>query len=50
MPHPCAGFPADRTDAEARRRFRRSWRGVWPGIVLIRRLALRLVKRDGERL
>lgn len=37
------------TDAEARRRFRRYWRRVWPGIVLIRRMALRLIKRDAER-
>jgi hypothetical protein len=38
------------TDAEARRRFRRYWRRVRPGIVLIRRMALRLVKRDAERM
>jgi hypothetical protein len=38
------------TDAEARRRFRRYWRRVWPGIVLIRRMALRLIKRDAERM
>ena len=38
------------TAADARRRFRRYWRRVWPGIVLIRRLALRLIKRDAERM
>jgi hypothetical protein len=32
------------TDADARRRFRRYWRRVWPGIVLIRLAALRLVR------
>jgi hypothetical protein len=37
------------TDDAARRRFRRYWRRVWPGIVLIRYLALHLVKRDAER-
>lgn len=37
------------TDADARRRFRRYWRRVWPGIVVIRHMALKLVKRDAER-
>jgi hypothetical protein len=37
------------TDAEARRRFHGYWRRAWPGIVLIRRLALRLVRAEAER-
>ena len=37
------------TDPDARRRFRRYWRRVWPGVVLIRLILLRLVKRDAER-
>ena len=37
------------TDAKARRRFHRYWRRVSPGVVLIRRVLLRLVKRDAER-
>ena len=37
------------TDARARRRFHRYWRRVSPGVVLIRRVLLRLVKRDAER-
>jgi hypothetical protein len=38
------------TDAAARRRFRRYWFLARPGIVLIRRLALRLVRAEAERL
>ena len=37
------------TDAEARRRFRRYWTMVSPGVVLIRREMLRLVRREAER-
>lgn len=37
------------TDAAARRRFRRYWLRAKPGIVLIRHLALRLVRADAER-
>jgi hypothetical protein len=37
------------TDPEARTRFRRYWRRVWPGTVLIRYILLRLVKRDAEK-
>lgn len=37
------------TDADARARFRRYWAVVSPGVVLIRRLGLRLVKREAER-
>lgn len=37
------------TDAEARRRFRRYWTMVSPGIHLIRRVSLRLVKAEAER-
>jgi hypothetical protein len=37
------------TDADARRKFRRYWSLASPGIVLIRRLALPLVKADAER-
>jgi hypothetical protein len=37
------------TDADARRRFRRYWTMVSPGVVLIRREMLRLVRRDAER-
>jgi hypothetical protein len=37
------------TDAAARRRFRRYWLLAKPGIVLIRHLALRLVRADAER-
>jgi hypothetical protein len=37
------------TDADARRKFRRYWSLASPGIVLIRRLALSLVKTDAER-
>lgn len=36
------------TDAEARRRFRRYWAVVSPGIILIRREGLRLVKAAAE--
>ena len=36
------------TDAEARRRFRRYWALVFPGVRLIRREALRLVKTAAE--
>jgi hypothetical protein len=36
------------TDAESRARFRRYWSIFSPGIVLIRREMLRLVKRDAE--
>ena len=38
------------TDAGARRRFRRYWSMVAPGIVIIRRAALMLVRSDAERL
>jgi hypothetical protein len=37
------------TDAVSRATFRRYWRRVWPGIVLIRRIVLRTMKRDAER-
>jgi hypothetical protein len=37
------------TDEEARRKFRRYWAVFSPGIVLIRRVALRLVKAEAER-
>lgn len=37
------------TDAEAARRFRRYWRLLSPGILLIRRRALALVRSDAER-
>jgi hypothetical protein len=37
------------TDGVSRAKFRRYWRRVWPGIVVIRWVALRLVKRDAER-
>jgi hypothetical protein len=37
------------TDAAARRRFRRYWRVVSPGIWLIRRLSLAPLRRDAER-
>jgi len=37
------------TDAEARRRFRRYWTMVSPGVRLIRRESLRLVRSDAER-
>jgi hypothetical protein len=37
------------TDAEARARFRRYWAVTSPGILLIRKLALRLLKADAER-
>jgi hypothetical protein len=37
------------TDAGARARFRRYWAGAAPGIILIRRIALRLVRGDAER-
>ena len=36
------------TDEEARRRFRRYWLLARPGIVLIRRISLRLVRKDAE--
>jgi hypothetical protein len=39
---------AEPTDREARARFRRYWTVVRPGILLIRREMLRLVKRDAE--
>src|SRR6185503_17742295 len=38
------------TDAVARSRFRRYWALVSPGVVLIRRQSLRIVKADAERL
>lgn len=38
------------TDRGARAKFRRYWALVSPGIILVRRLALRLVKREAERL
>jgi len=37
------------TDPAARRKFRRYWSIFSPGIVLIRRVALRLTKLDAER-
>ena len=37
------------TDADARRRFRRYWSFVSPGVLLIRLLSLRLVRADAER-
>ena len=37
------------TDADARRRFRRYWTLVSPGVRLIRRESLRLVRADAER-
>lgn len=37
------------TSDDARRRFRRYWRLVVPGVILIRREMLRLVRRDAER-
>ncbi|HEU5169508.1 MAG TPA: hypothetical protein VFU46_03160 [Gemmatimonadales bacterium] len=37
------------TDAVSRERFRRYWAAFKPGILLIRREALRLIKRDAER-
>ena len=37
------------TDAEARRRFRRYWTMVSPGVRLIRRESLRIVRSDAER-
>ena len=37
------------TDADARRKFRNYWSMVAPGTDLIRRMALRLVKREAER-
>jgi hypothetical protein len=37
------------TDAESRRRFRRYWSLVSPGVLLIRREMLRLIRRDAER-
>ena len=37
------------TDAEARKRFRRYWTVVSPGVRLIRRETLRLVRADAER-
>jgi len=40
---------AQATDEEAREKFRPYWRKFRPGIVLIRRLALRGVKREAER-
>jgi hypothetical protein len=36
------------TDPESRRRFRRYWSLVSPGVLLIRREALRLIRRDAE--
>lgn len=36
------------TDAAARRKFRTYWSFLSPGIIVIRRVALRLVKRDAE--
>jgi hypothetical protein len=36
------------TDAQSRERFRRYWAALSPGILLIRREALRLVKREAE--
>jgi len=40
---------ATTTDAGARSKFRRYWSAVLPGIIVIRRIALRLVKRAAER-
>lgn len=37
------------TDAFARENFRRYWAFVSPGVVLIRHMSLRLVRRDAER-
>jgi hypothetical protein len=37
------------TDSNSRRRFRIYWTLASPGILLIRRMALRLVKREAER-
>ncbi len=37
------------TDPESRRRFRRYWSMVSPGVLLIRRETLRLVRREAER-
>jgi hypothetical protein len=37
------------TDADSRRRFRRYWTMVSPGVLLIRREMLRLVRREAER-
>jgi len=37
------------TDAEARRKFRRYWSLLSPGILMIRRESLRLVRREAER-
>ena len=37
------------TDAEARRKFRRYWSLMSPGILMIRRESLRLVRREAER-
>jgi hypothetical protein len=37
------------TDAEARRKFRRYWSLLSPGIVMLRRESLRLVRREAER-
>lgn len=37
------------TDADSRRRFRRYWSMVSPGVVLIRREMLRLVRNEAER-
>jgi hypothetical protein len=37
------------TDSSARRKFRRYWSLVSPGIVVIRREALRIVKAEAER-
>jgi hypothetical protein len=37
------------TDAIARRKFRTYWSFLSPGIILIRRVALRLVKGEAER-
>ncbi len=44
----CTETRAAGTDAEARARFRRYWRRVWPGIVLIRLAAMRLVRRRAD--
>lgn len=37
------------TDDDSRRRFRRYWMWVSPGVRLIRRLILRMLKREAER-
>jgi hypothetical protein len=37
------------TDDESRRRFHRYWTIFSPGIIVIRRIALRLARRDAER-